>query len=372
MAADDPSGILPAHMIAALADAGHIRAPKPFDADQVQPASLDLRLGPIAWRVRASFLPGPDETVADRIEALKLHEIDLTPAARCSGGAAASTSCRCMEELALPADIAAAPTRKARPAGSTCSPASSPTAPASSTPMPAGYAGPLYVEISPRTFSVVGAHRLAATQIRFRRGHARASTTRRCAALHRQTPRRRRASCMSPTASCLSIDLGGRRAAASSATGAKRHTGADRRRPARRSTTCSNSGSRSLPTAARELDPRPRRVLHPRLARGGHGAARLRRRDGALRPAGRRVPRPLCRLLRSRASATPTAGGAGSRARARGALPRGAVHAGARPDRRPAGLRAHAGTAARSSTAGDIGSHYQAQGLKLSKHFRVG
>ena len=46
-------------MIAALAEAGGIRAHYPFAPGQIQPASLDLRLGAVAYRVRASFLPGP-------------------------------------------------------------------------------------------------------------------------------------------------------------------------------------------------------------------------------------------------------------------------------------------------------------------------
>ena len=48
-----------------------------FVPDQIQPASLDLRLGEVAYRVRASFLPGPSTTVAERIDELKLHEIAL-------------------------------------------------------------------------------------------------------------------------------------------------------------------------------------------------------------------------------------------------------------------------------------------------------
>jgi len=65
-------------MIAAMADAGLILPAYPFVESQIQPASLDLRLGDIAYRVRASFLPGPGATVAERIDELKLHEIDLT------------------------------------------------------------------------------------------------------------------------------------------------------------------------------------------------------------------------------------------------------------------------------------------------------
>src|ERR1700745_3176304 len=99
-------GILPDRMIAALTEQGGIRAARPFDADQIQPASLDLRLGAIAYRVRASFLPGPGTTVAQRIAELKLHEFSL------AAGAVLETGCvyivPLIERLALPADIAAA------------------------------------------------------------------------------------------------------------------------------------------------------------------------------------------------------------------------------------------------------------------------
>src|SRR5436309_15852033 len=74
-------------MIAAMADAGLILPEYPFVESQIQPASLDLRLGDRAWRVRASFLPGPGATVAERIDGLKLHENDLTD------GAALATNC---------------------------------------------------------------------------------------------------------------------------------------------------------------------------------------------------------------------------------------------------------------------------------------
>ena len=53
------TGILPDTEIAALFQSGALATPRPLDADQIQPASLDLRLGEKAWRVRASFLPGP-------------------------------------------------------------------------------------------------------------------------------------------------------------------------------------------------------------------------------------------------------------------------------------------------------------------------
>ena len=73
-------GVFPGRYIEKLQAAGGIAAP-PFDADQVQPASLDLRLGDVAYRVRSSFLPGPGQTVDERIKSLELHHLDLTDGA---------------------------------------------------------------------------------------------------------------------------------------------------------------------------------------------------------------------------------------------------------------------------------------------------
>jgi dCTP deaminase len=65
---DESNGILPDRMIAEMAEAGLILPAYDFVESQIQPASLDLRLGDVAYRVRASFLPGPDATVAERID----------------------------------------------------------------------------------------------------------------------------------------------------------------------------------------------------------------------------------------------------------------------------------------------------------------
>jgi len=86
--AKDQRGILPDHMIAALGKSGAIIPASALDADQIQPASLDLRLGEIAYRVRASFLPGPRTTVAERIDDLKLHEFSLVDGAVLETGCA--------------------------------------------------------------------------------------------------------------------------------------------------------------------------------------------------------------------------------------------------------------------------------------------
>jgi dCTP deaminase len=163
-------GILPDHMIAALSEAGGILSERPFVPGQIQPASLDLRLGTVAFRVRASFLPGPGATVAHRIDELKLHEIDLTD------GAVLETGCvyivPLLESLALPADIAAA----ANPKSSTGRLDVFTRVIADETRgfdrIQAGYHGPLYAEISPKTFPILVREGSRLSQIRFRRGHA--------------------------------------------------------------------------------------------------------------------------------------------------------------------------------------------------------
>ena len=70
-------GVLPSQSIRSLITGGAIRADTPVEDGQIQPASLDLRLGETAWRIRASFLPGGNATVADRLDDFAMHRIDL-------------------------------------------------------------------------------------------------------------------------------------------------------------------------------------------------------------------------------------------------------------------------------------------------------
>ena len=69
-------GILPGHAITALHERGVIQGPA-FEPGQVQPASLDLRLGRHAWRVRASFLPSTQTSIEERLANLSLHRFEL-------------------------------------------------------------------------------------------------------------------------------------------------------------------------------------------------------------------------------------------------------------------------------------------------------
>ncbi len=167
-AAED-KGILPDRMIAQLARAGGILPAAEFAPDQIQPASLDLRLGDVAYRVRASFLPGTS-TVAKRIDELKLHEVAL------GDGAVLETGCvyivPLLESLALPAEISAAANPKSSTGRLDVFTRVIADQIRGFDRIAAGYHGPLYAEISPRTFPVLVREGSRLSQIRFRRDGA--------------------------------------------------------------------------------------------------------------------------------------------------------------------------------------------------------
>ena len=166
-------GVLNAEQIAEQIATGAITLARPLQARQVQPASIDLTIAKRGWRVRASFLPPPGRSVAERLaDGLAMQEIDL------SKGAVLERGCVYLVELAerlrLPADIAAA----ANPKSSTgridvfvrlvADGANGRRV--AFDEIPAGYVGPLYAEISPRTFSVLAREGSSLNQLRLKRG----------------------------------------------------------------------------------------------------------------------------------------------------------------------------------------------------------
>jgi dCTP deaminase len=166
-----PTGVFPASLIERLASQGAISPARPFDVDQVQPASLDLRLGAFAWRIRASFLPGPDHTVADRIESLALHRLDLTE------GAVLERNCvylvPLLESLALPPEVSAGANPKSSTGRLDVFTRVIGDHARGFDILPEGYAGALYLEISPRTFPVRVRTGSRLSQMRFRVGDTR-------------------------------------------------------------------------------------------------------------------------------------------------------------------------------------------------------
>lgn len=163
-----PAGILPCQTLEALIAQAAITAVRPFDVDQVQPASLDLRLGARAWRIRASFLPRPGRTVADRLADVVMHEIDL------SAGAVLEKGCVYIAELQEALDLPAGVSARANPKSSTGrldvfvrlltdhQPAFDDVAD--------GYRGPAFIEIAPQTFSVLVRADTRLNQLQLKRG----------------------------------------------------------------------------------------------------------------------------------------------------------------------------------------------------------
>ncbi|WP_455466357.1 2'-deoxycytidine 5'-triphosphate deaminase [Bartonella sp. B39] len=164
------SGILADSDIQALIDNDILKALWPFDAAQIQPASLDLRLGDKAYRIRASFMPGLDVKVLDKLERLKLHEFDL------QNGAVLETGCvyivPILESLALPETLSAVANPKSSTGRLDIFTRVITDNAQEFDKICAGYHGPLYLEISPRTFPILvrtGSH---LSQLRFRKGQS--------------------------------------------------------------------------------------------------------------------------------------------------------------------------------------------------------
>jgi dCTP deaminase len=163
------TGILPSHVLKRLIRARReILATEEIEEAQVQPASIDLRLGPVAWRVRASFLPGPHATVADKLPTVFMHEIDL------SQGAVLETGCVYIVPLLEHADFSARISGIANPKSSTgridVFTRLITDRAQSFDRIEAGYRGPLYAEISPRTFPVLVRKGSKLNQLRIRHG----------------------------------------------------------------------------------------------------------------------------------------------------------------------------------------------------------
>jgi len=81
------TGILPSHVLRRLIRARReVLRPRNITDAQIQPASIDLRLGAIAYRIRASFLPGRDARVADKLSDMAIHEIRFERRRRSGNG----------------------------------------------------------------------------------------------------------------------------------------------------------------------------------------------------------------------------------------------------------------------------------------------
>ncbi len=164
------TGVLASQQIEALMQAGAVASATPWTDGQVQPASLDLRLGDVAYRVRASFLAGDGQSVAARLDEFEMHRIAL------DGGAVLEKGCvyvvPLMERLALPDAVQAIANAKSSTGRLDLLTRVITDGGTEFDRIAPGYAGPLYAEICPRSFSVLVRPGMRLNQIRFRRGQA--------------------------------------------------------------------------------------------------------------------------------------------------------------------------------------------------------
>ena len=216
------TGILPSHVLKQLIRARReVLAAEEIEPSQIQPASVDLRLGAMAWRVRASFLPGPQATVRDKLASVALHEIDLTE------GAVLETGCVYVVPLLESLELSFRVSGIANPKSSTgrldvftrliVDRAQS------FDRVEPGYRGPLYAEISPRTFPILVRKGSRLNQLRIRRGSPQFTDTQ-LKRLHADTPLVDGPADIE-NGLALSVDLNGDPALQQVGWRAKRHTG---------------------------------------------------------------------------------------------------------------------------------------------------
>jgi dCTP deaminase len=167
------TGILPSQDIANLIARGNIIASPAINPDHIQPASLDLRLGDMAHRVRASFLPGPNSTVEAKIKELRMTRVDLT------GAPVFEKDCvyiiPLVEELNLPENISGKANPKSTTGRLDIFTRLITDYGTEFDRVPQGYKGKLYAEVVSRTFTVALRAGMRLSQLRFVQGNPRSS-----------------------------------------------------------------------------------------------------------------------------------------------------------------------------------------------------
>ena len=166
------TGVLPSQRIQDMVRAGGISTVLgSFDADQVQPASIDLRLGDYAYPVDTSFLPGRETKVLEKMRQLdadfERFKIDLRNGAVLEKGRVYVVPL--LETIKLPADVAAFANPKSSTGRLDILTRLIADEATHFDEVEGGYEGQLYIEIAPRSFSVVARRGTRLNQLRFRR-----------------------------------------------------------------------------------------------------------------------------------------------------------------------------------------------------------
>src|ERR1700731_40571 len=163
------TGLLPSQEISNLIARGNITASPAIHPDHIQPASLDLRLGDMAHRVRASFLPGPNSTVEAKIKELRMTRVDLT------GAPVFEKDCvyiiPLQEEVNLPENISGKANPKSTTGRLDIFTRLITDYGTEFDRVPPGYKGKVYAEVVSRTFTVAIRAGMRLSQLRFVQGN---------------------------------------------------------------------------------------------------------------------------------------------------------------------------------------------------------
>ena len=164
------AGVLSSQEILELIHKNVITSENGIEKDLIQPASIDLRLGIKAWRVPASFLPGKGNKVSSRLKDLAMHEFSLID------GAVLECGCvyivKLLENVSLTDNLTGIANPKSSTGRLDVFTRLIVDGAMEFEEVPAGYQGPLYAEISPRTFSVLVRTGSRLNQLRLRRGQS--------------------------------------------------------------------------------------------------------------------------------------------------------------------------------------------------------
>jgi len=163
-------GILPSQEIRDLIKNGKICSSEDISEDQIQPASIDLRLGRVAYRVEGSFLPNESSTISAKIRAYQVAKIDLSESAVLTRGHVFIIPL--IESLALPPDMSGKANPKSTTGRLDIFTRLMTDGGSEFEQLPNGYKGDLYVEVVPRTFPIIVKTGTKLNQLRFWRGSA--------------------------------------------------------------------------------------------------------------------------------------------------------------------------------------------------------
>ena len=163
------TGVFPSQTIAALENKGYIFADQEIAEAQIQPASIDLRLGPKAYRIQASFLPGRQSTVMHKLREWMIAELDISTPTVFERGCVYLVPL--MEAMKLPHDIGAKANPKSTAGRLDVFTRLITDGAIEFDQVPTGYKGPLHAEIVPRTFPIVFTQGDCINQLRLRRGN---------------------------------------------------------------------------------------------------------------------------------------------------------------------------------------------------------